>query len=214
VEAPDRYEPLPGLTELPRWLWRRLGRGARIAIAAALVACVAAAAVAMPAILEAKDERAAAERRERAQLIAQQVERLKAEQRPRFGRSPAAAPDDLQARAKVMDDLRAAILTDARRRVRAGALDGPIRRAQCTAFPRTVDGKGAESDLSRRRGGYFCVAVTAEFERSSASVGGALGHPYRAQVDFRTGRYAYCKIAGRADIPREQLVTTPRACGG
>ena len=44
--------------------------------------------------------------------------------------------------------------------------------------------------------------------------GGVIGHQYRALVDFRTGRYAYCKISGQSGPSRDQLVTTPRACGG
>ncbi|MGH2948893.1 MAG: hypothetical protein ACRDPC_22010 [Solirubrobacteraceae bacterium] len=220
MEGPDRYEPLPEISELPRWLWRKMGRGLRIAIVATAVAGLAAAAAAMPAILESKDERAALERKERAALTAERIKELQAEQRPHFGRSEATAPaaagprERLAARARMLDELSASILADARKRFRAGKLDGPILRAECAAFPRTVDGKGAESDLSRRRGGYYCVAVTAEFERSDASVGGELGHPFRARIDFKSGRYAYCKISGRADLPRDPAVTTPRACGG
>jgi hypothetical protein len=41
-----------------------------------------------------------------------------------------------------------------------------------------------------------------------------IGHQYRILVDFQTGGYAYCKISGQAGPSREQLVTTPRACGG
>ena len=29
-EPGDRYEPFPGLTKVPGWLWKRMGRGARI----------------------------------------------------------------------------------------------------------------------------------------------------------------------------------------
>jgi hypothetical protein len=107
-----------------------------------------------------------------------------------------------------MDDLATAIATDARARVRRGELDGRIRRVDCEPFPRTVDGRGADDDLSRRRGRYACLAVTSEF------TGGLLGHQYRALVDFETGRYAYCKISGQSGPSRDQLVTTPRACGG
>jgi hypothetical protein len=106
------------------------------------------------------------------------------------------------------------ILVDSRARASAGELKGPIRRVECEAFPRRVDGRGPETDLSERRGRYSCVAVTSEFARTEESVGGVLGHTYRALLDFRSGRYAFCKVSGQAGPSREQLVTTPRACGG
>jgi hypothetical protein len=163
---------------------------------------------------------AEAERRERAQLRARRIRELEAAQRPRLGRSEAVAPAGagaerhLELRAGLMADLSRAILTDSRRRVRMGALDGPIRRVECEPFPRTVEGIGADEDLSRRRGRYSCLAVTGEFGRGQASRGGVLGHQYRALVDFGDGRYAFCKISGQAGPTRDQLVTTPRASGG
>lgn len=211
---PPRYEPLPGLAQLPAWAWRRAGRGARIVAALTLLALAGFAAAAVPALREAAREGAEDVRRERAERRAQLVRELQAEQHPRTGRSPAvapatAAPDrQLTARATVLDDLTAAITADARGRARRGELAGRIRRVECDPFPRTVDGIGAQSDLTRRRGRYACLAVTSEFE------GGLLGHQYRALVDFATGRFAYCKVSGQSGPSREQLATTPRACGG
>ena len=117
-------------------------------------------------------------------------------------------------RAQLLNELSLAILTDARRRVGSGELEGAVRRVSCQPFPRAADGVGADEDLSRRRGRYSCIAVTSEIERSEASVGALIGHQYRAQIDFETGRYADCKISGQAGQARKQLVTTPRACGG
>lgn len=217
---PERYEPLPGLPQLPAWLWRRMGRGVRLGGAALLVAAIAAAIALVPGMLESKEERSATEQRERAELRAQRIRELEAEQRPRFQRSASIAPagagpeSRLAARAGLMDELRANVLSDSRRRVRRGELDGPIRRVVCERFPRSVDGVGADRDLSRRSGRFSCVAVTAAFGRSETSVGGVIGHQYRVLVDFESGRYAYCKVSGQAGPSREQLVTTPRACGG
>jgi hypothetical protein len=211
---------MPGIAELPGWLWRRTGRGLRIAVGAVVLAAIVLGAVLAPGIIESKDERAASEQQEEADRRAALVQRLEAEQRPRFRRSaevaPAGAPaaERLGARARLMDELSATILDDARRRVRAGALEGPIRRVTCEPFPRSVDAVGADRDLSRREGRYSCVAVRAEIEQSEQSVGALLGHTYRARVDFDSGRYAFCKVSGQAGPAREQLVTTPRACGG
>jgi hypothetical protein len=216
----DRYEPLPDITRLPAWLWRRMGRGVRIAGALVLLALVAGAAALLPGIQESRDERARLEARQRAAARAELARRLEREQRPRFARSAAVAPagaparERLAARAELMDELPAAVLADARRRVRAGSLDGPVLRVECEPFPRSVDARGADTDLSRRSGRYSCIAVTAEFGRSEQSIGGVIGHRYRALVDFGSGRYGYCKVSGQAGPSRDQLATTPRACGG
>jgi hypothetical protein len=78
-----------------------------------------------------------------------------------------------------------------------------ISRVECEPFPRTVG-----PTPKTRRGRFQCVAVTSEFE------GGVIGYPYRTLVDFQTGRFAYCRISGVPGPAREQLATTPKACGG
>lgn len=217
---PDRYEPLPGIVELPRWLWARMGRRLRIVAGLALVAAVAAGIPLAAGLRESSRERAASERAERAELRERQIEALREEQRPRFGRADAPAPagaprqERLDARRELIGELSAAILADARLRVRRRALDGPIRRTECEPFPRRVDGAAPEEDLRRERGRYFCLAVTADFESGEGGIGGAIGHPYRALVDFDSGRYAFCKIAGRPEPTPDPAVETPRACGG
>ena len=216
----DRYEPMPGIAELPAWLWNRMGRGGRLGALGAMIVLVAAAAALIPVIVESKEERAETERRERAERRAELIRRLETQQRPRFRRSTSVAPpgategERLDARATQIDELTAAILADARARVRRGRLDGPIRHVECEPFPRTVEGVGADEDLSRRRGRYACVAVTAEFGTGEVGATGVIGHQYRTEVDFHTGRYAFCKVSGQAGPTREQLVTTPRVCGG
>ncbi|HEV3377608.1 MAG TPA: hypothetical protein VG126_10060 [Thermoleophilaceae bacterium] len=216
----ERYEPMPGVGELPAWLWRRVGRGGRLAALGALIVIVATAGVLVPATLESKEESAERDRRARAEQRAELVRRLETEQRPRFRRSAFVAPagatadERLNARAALMEELNAEILADARGRARRGELDGPIRRVECEPFPRTVAGVGAHEVLSRDRGRYACVAVTAEFGSREVGATGVIGHQYRTEVDFTSGRYAFCKVSGQAGPSREQLVTTPKACGG
>ena len=211
-ERPDRYEPLPGIAELPGWVWRKMGRGARIALGVALLVAIGLAVALVPDLRETEQQRTAADQRERAERRARLAAALEVEMRPRFGRAEPART--LAARAETMDALHAAILRDARARVRAGELDGPIRGLRCEPFPRAPDAVGADEDLSRRRGRYACVAVTAEFDSNEAGPGGIIGHQYRALVDFGSGRFAYCKVTGQSGPSREQLATTPRACGG
>ena len=216
---PERYEPLPSVAELPGWIWRRTGRGLRILIACLLLAGVALALVLAADISQTKREDADAQRRREAEARAQRTRELRAEQRPRLGsfESVAAPGADaarrLEVRADQIDELAGAIAADARRRVRTGALDGPILRVDCEPFPRTVAGVGAHENLSRRDGRYSCIAITSESEGTDV-VGAILGYTYRALVHFDTARYGYCKVSGQAGPSREQLVTTPRACGG
>jgi hypothetical protein len=211
---------MPGVAELPGWLWRRMGRAGRLGLLGAVVVAIGLVAALLPGILESKEERAASERRERAERRAELVSRLEVEQRPRFRRSAEVAPagaapgERLAARTALMDELTAEILADARERVRRGRLDGPIHRVECEPFPRSVDAVGAHEVLSQRGGRYACVAVTAEFGTGEAGATGIIGHQYRTEVDFETGRYAFCKVSGQAGPSREQLVTTPRVCGG
>ena len=220
MREPDRYEPLPSVTELPGVLWRKLGRGGRIALGVALVALVATGIALAPGIMESKEERAETERRERAERRERLARELRTEQRPYFGRSASVAPaaaspeEALAARAELMDELAGAILADARRRARAGELSGPVDGVLCEPFPRSVASVGADEDLSRREGRYSCVAATAKLEAGEENLGVVIGHRYRAAANFETGRYAYCKISGQAGPEREQLATIPRACGG
>jgi hypothetical protein len=211
---------MPGVADLPRWLWNRMGRSVRLAALVMVIVVVAVTAALVPVIVESKDERADADRRERAERRADLVRRLETEQRPRLRRSTSVAPpgaadgERLRARATLIDQQTAEILADARARVRRGELDGPIRQVKCEPFPRTVAGVGAHEDLARRRGRYACVAVTAEFGTGEVGATGVIGHQYRTEIDFETGRYAFCKVSGQAGPTREQLVTTPRVCGG
>lgn len=128
-----------------------------------------------------------------------------------------AAPGDaerLAARAGALRALERAIAVDARVRVRAGALSGPILRAVCDPFPVTVGALPPQRDLARARGSYACVAVTTEIAGTRRNAAGVLGHPYRAAVAFSTGAFAFCKVAGRPDPVPDPAVTTPKACSG
>jgi hypothetical protein len=212
----DRYEPLPGPGGMPKWLWGKLPRAGRVAVALLPFAIVALILALGPGIDESKDRRAAAERQQRAQQTAERVAQLRAEQRPRFERG-APAGRDLVARAALVTELPIAIEQDARRRVAAGDLDGPIRSVECEPYPRTVDGRGAHLDAAQARGRYSCLAVTRAAPATERNEGSSIGHPYRVLVHFDTGRYAFCKVSGRpgeGSISREIAAPVPEACGG
>jgi hypothetical protein len=218
----DRYEPLPSIPQLPRYVWNKLPTAGRVVVALIPVAAVVLAILLGPGIERDKEERAEAEQQRLEQARAERSERIRAEQRPRFAGAPApiegAAPDEqLLVRGRAVDSAAGAVERDARRRVRAGELDGPIRRVVCEPYPRTVVGRGAHDDLGSATGRYSCLAVTAVSPGSESQEGSLIGHPYRVLIDFEAGRIGYCKISGRAgegSIGQAPVVPVPKACGG
>jgi hypothetical protein len=211
------------LAALPGWAWARLPRAGRVVVALIPLAAVALALLLGPGIDRSKEERARSEAQREQRARAERIAELRTEQRPRFGRSTAAAAPGasvaqrLEARAALFAEVEDRVLADARERARAGALRGPIDRVDCEPFPRTVHGTGAHERLGERRGRYSCIAVTARIQGDEAGELGVIGHPYRFMVDFDSGRYALCKVSGRPGeglLERDIPVTVPRACGG
>jgi hypothetical protein len=212
----DRYEPLPGPAGMPKWVWGKLPPAGRVVVALLPFAIVALILLLGPGIDESKDRRADAERERQAQQTAERVAQLRAEQRPRFERGTPAG-GDVAARATLVASLPIAIQADARQRVAAGALDGPIRSVECEPYPRSADGQGAHLDPSQTTGRYSCLAVTRAVQATERNEAATIGHPYRVLVNFDTGRFAFCKVSGRpgeGSIGREILVPVPEACGG
>lgn len=207
---------MPGVLGLPGWLWRRAPRAVKALIVAAVVVLIGVGIAIAPDIQESKQEREQAEREARQQARAEREAQIRREQRPVFvdGRP---ARSSIAARRELLAAAGDSVLADARRRAAAGVLAGPIREVECEPFPRSVTGFGAEERTDERFGRYFCLAVTARFARGERTRGGAIGHPYRVRIDFDTGHYALCKIAGRpaeAQLTRHFGPTVPRACGG
>jgi hypothetical protein len=215
-EVNDRYEPLPGLLQLPGYVWRRLGRPARIAIVAAGLAAVVAAILAAPSIQRSNEERARADAERSAQIERQQIELTRRQQQPRFARGAAAGPD-LGARGRLLSSAQGSILADATSRSAAGEFNGPIERVACEAFPPGANTVPAETDPAKRVGLYECIAVTSEIPATSGNRTGLLGHPYRMRINFDNGRYAFCKVRGRPGelaVKAPRPVNLPRVCGG
>jgi hypothetical protein len=221
----DRYDPLPGLTEIPAFLYRKLsprGRKVAAAIAAAVIVIVAVALViAIPKITEHKQERAAADRRSAQKVEAALVKQLKAEQRLREGTgTPArglAGAAAIEARRELATDLSASIRGDALARVRSGEFAHPVRRIECERYPRGAHGEDPATELSTPIGRYSCLAITADAPKTATESSSSIGYPYRALVDFPKGRFTYCKVSGRpgeGSLVRKFPVHVPAACGG
>jgi hypothetical protein len=221
----DRYEPLPGLLEIPGFLYRKLRRrGRRIVLAVLAILALALAAgvvFGLPAVTETKEERAAAEQSARERVRQAQIARLRAEQRLLRGEGTASAglagAQAIAARRALADDLTAAVEADARARVQAGELDQGVLRAECERYPRGARGEDPATNLASDTGRYQCLAITADAPRLETQQSSSLGYPYRALVDFPTGRFTYCKVSGRAgegSIEADIPVEVPAACGG
>lgn len=207
VDGPDRHQPLPGVLQLPGFLYRKLSprgrRRFRIFAVAVGLALIAAAIVLIPEIEESKEEHAAQERREAARNLVERRRRMTAEQRPHRGRSRATTAGAVETA------LAAAIQADAARRVAAGQERTPIKRAECK--PLDPVRRGGRALLS-----FSCTAVTSDLPTNSGSGGGIVGYPYRALAYPAGGRFTFCKVAGRpgeGSYTREALVELPRVCG-
>lgn len=172
----------------------------------ALVTAVVGALILVPRITESKREGAEQARRDAAAAMVARRRELIAEQRPRHGRSGADA-----ARSLVLGALESGVLADARARAEAGELGRPpASRVECE--PRR-HGQDPTRVLVR----YQCIAVTSDLPASDTSPAGVVGHPFRALVDYDSGRFTWCKVSGRpgeGSFTAEALVTLPPECGG
>jgi hypothetical protein len=221
----DRYEPLPGLAELPAFLLRKLSRrGRQVAwIAAALLAAGAVAVVVLvvPHNRSQAADRDAQEAQRAAASKAELRARWQREAQPTFGRGPAAPDPHTEAalgpRRALVAGLEAAVTADAAARARRGELDGRYRSTGCFTFPKGVDDPPPADDLGSSVAIVECIAAAADVAPSATTSGSLIGQPYRARVDFRRGRYAFCKIVqqpGELAIQRRPVIDVPRACSG
>ena len=225
ASTPDRYEPLPGLLEIPGFLVRKVPPRARKPAAVAGVVLLAAVAVALvlsiPAITDSKNERAAGEARAERENDALRSAQLKAELRLREGRGPAArgltGAEAVDAHQALVAKLNADVEADAQSRVQSGEFTQSVARIECERFPRRVGNQDPALDPAARTGRYSCLAITADAPRSDTQNPSSIGYPYRALVHFGSGRFAYCKITGRpgeGGLTGEIPLRVPAACGG
>jgi len=210
-----RYDRrLPWLSDRARWA---LGTVGAIAAIAALWAI-------LPGVFDAKKEKDAQAAREQAQRVATERARLIREQRPVRGRArglprlpaDASAAQRLAQRRELVDQTEAAILTEARKRIAAGEMDGPVAKVSCGPLVRTPDNARDEDDLSKRLGRYDCVAVKRDVVDGNGKVVGLLGHPFVATIDFGRRSWVLCKdnkVPGERGKPLATVRLDPSCLG-
>lgn len=168
----------PRGVDVPPVPWRKVALGALALVAASS----AAAAVIIPRVDDAKrrgDAKRAAEWR--AVVRADRIRRRE-DQRLRLLRTNVRG--DALVRA-----LRSAISDDARKRVAAGKLEGPILRTDC-------EPAAANVSITPGTRVYKCLAATSRYFKGTSRYGyrGRTGYPFIATVDFRRGTLAWCKM--------------------
>jgi hypothetical protein len=180
--------------------WRRIAIGSVLA----LVALGGLAALVVPPLQRGKEAGARREHAQRAAAVRRELTRLRADQLPHFGRTHARSP------ALVEGALTRAITRDARARARAGLLDPPIRHTECER------GLSGGVDPRTGRAVFTCTAV----RHTITGVGRAeaiVGYSFVASVDFRRGRFCWCKInplPSEHDISEIPHVRPSRLCAG
>jgi hypothetical protein len=187
----------------------KMSKRAKLAIAGAVLALVAAGSVAWllvsPSIHHAKQAATARDAAQKAAFIRSETRRLKADQRLHHGRGISSD----ERRSALVNDLQAAITTDALGRVKAGTLTGPIRGTTCEPV------KLGPLVPNSSRGGYQCVAINEHIVKGS-ELAGLLGYPFWAVVDYRHRAFVWCKVNPKpgemAVRTLEPVVNPPAAC--
>jgi len=185
-------------------------------VTAAAVAAVVVAvglAIAIPLLLSGKSKDEARQSAIERTAAVRRAAELRVAQRPVPGRLAVPAdPSSVAARTAQVTALETAITRDARARVAAGRLKGPVRETLCGPLESGVR-RGDELDLGKRIGRLDCVAVLRDVVKQGKIVG-HLGHNYVGVIDFATGAYVVCQAnPNQSEAGRDlALAPLPRAC--
>lgn len=186
---------------------RRPGRRLRLRTAAAValglaVAVTLVVAATGPLRRQAADDTRRANARQQA-IEAAEIRRLRADAQPHRAtwRPRRRGEDTLAHRRALVEQTEALITRDARARVRAGTLTGPVEGTDCEPYPGISDRREAEADPAATVGRYECIAYKARValpELEGVERQGVLGSPFWAVIDYGPGRIVWCKVTPRA----------------
>ena len=222
----DRYEPLPGLLEIPGFLIRKIPPRAR-----------------QPGRVRRRHPARRRRRRARPQhpghhRVQGRARGHRGARRARAGRrcaSPSSGPSCACARAAARPRAGSPARGRSRRARRWPRSSPPTWRPTPSAASRPASSPRASAASSASGSRAGPPTTTPRSTSASAPVAtrawpspptrhaattqnpSSIGYPYRAIVDFGSGRFAYCKISGRpgeGGLTGELPVRVPRACGG
>ncbi len=169
-----------------------------------------------------RDAATSAEREQQrhAKLVAAEHRRLVEQGRAHQIAAPprAAGVSPAEHRRRLIERAEAEITADAKARIRAGTLRGPVKETLCEIHPPTAERRAQEADLGHARRRYECIAFADRFdlpELEGKKRKGVLGSPFWAVIDDRAGTIAWCRISPRAgEGGGSQLaqVPVPDAC--
>jgi hypothetical protein len=200
LDPVERRSALPGFLSLPARGWRGLSAAGKAAVLVLAAALVALAAVLLPPAVENAQQNVVNERRAIAANRERMRRELVREQRPQRAVLPAALP--------LAQGLAARVDADARRRVAAGRLEGPVGPTTCERITRTGE--------DPRYATFTCLVEQGDRGvyrgRDVRS-----GYRFRGRVQLDARRAAWCKEnppplhADQEEFVRVQL---SRACTG
>jgi hypothetical protein len=197
----ERRSPLPGFLTLPARGWRALSRRGRAAVLALAAALLVVAVLLVPPALENAAQNEADERA----AIAANRERIRRglveAQRPRRA--------DLDPSLPVAAALAEAVGADARERIRAGTLDGPVAGTSCRPLRR--------SDGDPLHAGFTCLVERGRRGEAYRGRDIVLGYRFRGRVELASGAAVWCKESPPPlHGDQEEFVRVPvaRACTG
>jgi hypothetical protein len=193
--------------------WRSLRKYVFAGAAVLVVAGITAALIVPDTRESAAGERTRATKRQSA-LEQRERARLTRDARPVRADAPPlpAGTDPVEHRAAVVRRGEQLITADARKRVKAGKLDGPIKGAACTPYPNVEERKAAEQDPATVKARYDCTAYKQTFEARSVNGEkrtGYFGYPYWLVVDYPASKLVFCKITPRAGEGGRSLAFVP-----
>lgn len=177
----------------------RLSRRNLGIVALVLFALMVAAGIAVPHWRTSAAEERAQRRAHEAKLVAAERARIIKAQRPHFATGPRRRPGESVTayRARLVDAGAAIVTADARARMAAGTISGPVAGTQCVPFPATDSRRAQESDPAIARNRYECLAYERHFalnDLEGKARTGAIGQLYWVVADYATGHLAYCLL--------------------
>ncbi|WP_027007441.1 hypothetical protein [Conexibacter woesei] len=220
-EGRTRYERCPHC-QASYFARSRAQQRRRIAVGAGVLAVVAAGlVVASVFAFSDRDSRERTENARSARVIRDLRAKMVREQAPHHDAAPqlrppagATAAQQLAARHRLLLAVDDRITADARARVKAGELDGPVLSTFCGPILKARDAVPDDRVLTKSIGRYDCVAIKDHVIGADNKKVAELGNPFVAALNFKTYTYTWCRntpAQGEAGVALV-FVRLDRAC--